>query len=397
MSTRVRLTHAFVLVLLLALAPGLRADEAMADLIRRAMALEEQDDHAGLVELLDPHSGSDDPDLLYPLAMAHFRLATEGEGGDGPDTGAIRLALEIGGRAAALGRAEAGTLLYLIHFHGIGVARDLPLALDHLNRAAEAGDVAAQLNLLVLSYEGTPELAVDLPTACRQLQRLAAGQAGIPLVRHYQGMAIARGQCGTAKDMHAGFALIEQAAGDGFVQAQVMLGMALQAGWLGAPAAGPAMDWFERAAAQQDAYAQWQLGKAHATGELRQRDDARAVSLFESAVAAGLPEAHTSLAVMYATGAGVRQDFNRALTLYAEAVAIGDTHALRNLAVMYALGEGTPPDPVQAKLHYLQHLHFGHPPSEALASMIDGQLDPQGRKDVETRFRNWLSTLPRER
>ncbi|MBX3727340.1 MAG: sel1 repeat family protein [Xanthomonadales bacterium] len=364
------------------------------ELLQRATALEEQGDPAGVVELLDDHRGSDHAELLYQLAFAYFQLATTGGREGEADPTASRRALDIGRRALELGKGEAASLLYLIHFHGVGVPHDVPLALGYLRQGADAGDPAARLNLLAIAYQGHAEAPPDLREACRLQALFDDSDATFPVVFHYRGMMLARGECGMEADVKAGFALIRRAAKAEVAEAQVLLGRALQHGWLGTPDAAAGLDWLERAAALGNAYGQWELGKAHATGELRARDDARAVSLFEAAAEAGLPEAHTSLAVMYATGSGVRQNFNQALTLYSEAVALGDSHALRNLAVMYALGEGTPPDPVLAKLYYLKHLHFGHPAVDTLSSRIDALLDPAGQSEVEARFNEWLQALP---
>ena len=89
--------------------------------------------------------------MLVAAAMAlSLSPALAGDLEDGMeayDSGDYAQALADWTRAAAAGQADAMVAIADLHANGVGVARDLSLALTWYRRAANLGDTTGQLNL----------------------------------------------------------------------------------------------------------------------------------------------------------------------------------------------------------------------------------------------------------
>lgn len=178
--------------------------------------------------------------LQYVLGQTHL-LGAKGQAD-------YAAALEAFQRAAVLGHPGAYTSLATMCAQGLGVPKDLSLALQHLRDGSRLGDVEAIFRLGVFYCAG---IATDA-------------------------------------DVSQGLRLIERAAALDYGDAQCALGEFLMTGAMGL-AADPerACDYYERAAEQGNADAMAALGRAYATGRGRPRDSALAEEWLREARDAG--------------------------------------------------------------------------------------------------------------
>jgi TPR repeat protein len=188
---------------------------------------------------------------------------------------------------------------------------------------AERGDVLAQFNLGVLTFETEPDSA-------RALFAQAAAQGHLPAQQALGDLALAAGDYAQARRW------LRAVAQSGDAQAQMRLAVMLDQG-LGGPVnpAGAAL-WYQRAAAQGVPEAAFAMGALRAeAGALEE-----AAQWFTQASAQGHPAATHNLAVATAQGAGVAQDQAAARALYLQAAQAGHAASMHNLALMLARGQG---------------------------------------------------------
>lgn len=140
--------------------------------------------------------------------------------------------------------------------------------------------------------------------------------------------------------------LLEQAARNDSVEAQLMLGKIYQFGRRGV-AKNPALakKWYDMAAARgsQEAMTQLQMiyiksGHEH-FNTLRAEENAEWLAV---QVRQGNAEAMVKLGILAETGKGVQQDFARAAELYETAAKMGMPQAQTRLGLLYEDGKGVP-------------------------------------------------------
>ncbi|MEM1387572.1 MAG: tetratricopeptide repeat protein [Pseudomonadota bacterium] len=141
-------------------------------------------------------------------------------------------------------------------------------------------------------------------------------------------------------DYDKALAVIVPAAENGSAMAQNILGDAYDKG-NGVPVdAALAVEWWEKAAAQDFDRAIYNLGLHYAENG----DPERAVGYYERAVAMGNDFAMNNLARLLEQGRGVDADPEGAAELYEAAIDLGNNLAINNLARMYLEGDGVDED-----------------------------------------------------
>jgi len=94
---------------------------------------------------------------------------------------------------------------------------------------------------------------------------------------------------------------------------------------------------------------QFTLGKCYLYGRGTEKNYQKAVEWLEKAVAQNNPGAFNSIGVCYYYGYGVRQDYREAVKYFRRAAENGEEYAYLNLASCYLYGHGVSQDLKQAK------------------------------------------------
>ena len=136
------------------------------------------------------------------------------------------------------------------------------------------------------------------------------------------------------------FPVCSEAAEQGDVKTQNILGLMYDSGKGVQQDYAEAAKWYRKAAEQGYADAQYNLGGMYANGEGVQQDDTEAVKWYRKAAEHGDAGAQYNLGGMYRNGEGVQQDDTEAIKWYRKAAEQGVAKAQYNLGVMYALGHG---------------------------------------------------------
>lgn len=145
-----------------------------------------------------------------------------------------------------------------------------------------------------------------------------------------------------------------EAALQGDVQAQVLLGRAYAEGKGVTQNDEEATKWFRAAALQGDVKAQMYLACAYASGKGLPRDDAEAAKWFYAAALQGEARAQWSLGFAYNRGMGVPENASEAVRWFHSAALQGDSLAQWTLGGAYRLGRGVPADELEAAKWFRQ-------------------------------------------
>jgi TPR repeat protein len=133
-----------------------------------------------------------------------------------------------------------------------------------------------------------------------------------------------------------------------------------------------AMEWYEKAAAQNHPGAFYALGVMHFHGYGVPADHARGREWYEKAAALGHAVAQYNLGVISELGRGGAQDFGQAREWYEKAAAQGHPAAQNNLGVAHETGRGVPRDLAKAREWYQRAAAQGYAPAcYNLAALFD--------------------------
>ena len=138
-------------------------------------------------------------------------------------------------------------------------------------------------------------------------------------------------------DYATAYRLQRPLADQGFVKAQVNLGIMYAHGH-GVPRDDvEATGWFRKAAEQGDRLAQHNLGVMYESGRGVPQNWAEAATWFHNAADQGLADAQYDLGRVYAEGRGVQRDYVRAYLWFSLAAAQGDRRAAHNRSTLVPL------------------------------------------------------------
>ena len=197
---------------------------------------------------------------------------------------------------AATGDADAQCGMGKQYEHALGVPQDNTQAVLWLRKAAEQGNIIAQVELGVV----------------------------------FDNM----------QDYAQAFTWYSKAAEQGNARAQFNLGLCYLNGEFVPKDTARALELFRKAANQGDAIAQHELGVMYEHGIGVQQEYLQAADWYRKAAEKGLAEAQYGLGFLYLNGDGVPKDFNQATTWMLKAAEQGETKAQYNLGVSYVNGEG---------------------------------------------------------
>lgn len=220
---------------------------------------------------------------------------------------------------------------HYIHAQQCQMAHDKN-ALKALQDRAAAGDVDAQCGL-GKQYEHALGVLQDNTQALLWLRKAAE-----------QGNIIAQVELGVVfdnmQDYAQAFTWYSKAAEQGNARAQFNLGLCYLNGEFVPKDTARALDLFRKAADQGDAIAQGELGVMYQDGVGVQQDYAKAANYFRKSADQGIANSQYGLGFLYLHGNGVPKDETQATTWMLKAAEQGETKAQFNLGVCYLNGEG---------------------------------------------------------
>ena len=220
---------------------------------------------------------------------------------------------------------------HCIHAQQCQMAHDKS-ALKALQERAAAGDVDAQCGL-GKQYEHALGVPQDNTQAVLWLRKAAE-----------QGNIAAQVELGVVfdkmQDYAQAFTWYSKAAEQGNARAEYNLGLCYQNGESVPKDMAQAIAWYRRAADQGDAFAQLNLAVTYDQGMGVPQNYPQAADWYRKAAEQGLALAQYDLGFLYLNGYGVPKDFNQATAWMLKAAEQGETHAQYNLGVSYVNGEG---------------------------------------------------------
>jgi TPR repeat protein len=141
-------------------------------------------------------------------------------------------------------------------------------------------------------------------------------------------------------------------AEQGYVEAQLILGLYYAEGDGVSKDQAEAVKWYRKAAEQGHAKAQHNLGVCYYYGDGALKDTVEAVKWFRMSAEQGYAPAQYNLGYCYCNGKGVLKDQVEAVKWYRKAAEQGDISAENNLGLCYDEGKGVLKDPVEAYAYY---------------------------------------------
>ena len=213
--------------------------------------------------------------------------------------------------------------------------------LEQLQKDAENNDIAAQIQLGNLYYEGAGvrksrnEAIGWLQKAADQGSRDAEYRLALVLADPRRGANFRKAE-----------EIFRKYAEHGYKDAQFCLGLLLERGYEREAAVWPkwkrdkdrmgkwreSVDWYRKAAEQGDARAMRALGMAYYEGERVEQDYGKAAEWFRKAAALGDFAAQRNIGYLYLKGKGVKKDKAEARKWLEKAAAQGDSYAQELLA-----------------------------------------------------------------
>ncbi|MGA3136759.1 MAG: tetratricopeptide repeat protein [Terracidiphilus sp.] len=220
---------------------------------------------------------------------------------------------------------------HYIHAQQCQMAHDKN-ALKALQERAATGDADAQCGL-GKQYEFALGVPQDNKQAALWLQKSAQ-----------QGNIAAQVELGVVfdnmQDYAQAFTWYSKAADQGNARAQFNLGLCYLNGEFVPKDTARALDLFRKAANQGDAIAQHELGVMYQEGVGVQQDYAQAATYFRKSADQGIAESQYGLGFLYLHGYGVPKDDTQATTWMLKAAEQGETKAQFNLGACYVNGAG---------------------------------------------------------
>lgn len=181
---------------------------------------------------------------------------------------------------AADGDLFANSFLARVYQKGIGVKKNLEMAVPYLTVVADSGNVMAQRDLGVLL------LNCKQPKKAYGWFEKAAGQGNINSI-FYVGRLLLEGK-GVEQDKRKGAELVLQTANEGFPQGMLLAGRCYFNGDGLAKNPETAVKWFKKAAGKNVTNAMWALATCYREGTGTPVDYDRALTWYAASVANGL-------------------------------------------------------------------------------------------------------------
>ncbi|KAF9969625.1 hypothetical protein BGZ73_007943 [Actinomortierella ambigua] len=294
--------------------------------------------------LASQSASTDDPAMLFHLAMCHGYGKNGVEQSDSEALPLFRLAAEQGHVLAQLSMG-----VWYADGKG-GVEQDDVQATLWFRQAAEQGCEVAKYNLGIFYSTGR---GVEQNSAEAAYWYHQAAEQGYPPALFNLAVVLEDGR-GVQRDEALAVKCYRWAARQGNADAQYNLARMLRDG-KGVPLDKvEAAVWLRKAAEQGHEIAQVSLGYSYARGIGVEENHVKALVWFRKAAKQGCPRAQNFVAQAYYDGQGVQQSYTEAAVWHRLAASQGYTSSLYHLGYMYTCGHGVKVDYVEAaKLYQL--------------------------------------------
>ncbi|MGF1455389.1 MAG: toll/interleukin-1 receptor domain-containing protein [Alphaproteobacteria bacterium] len=248
----------------------------------------------------DVPAGSDAPSTEGKAVPAAAVRAADAVGGGGIDAESLSDLIY----AAMRRDVEAQYRLGLHYLNDAGQDRDTGLGLAWIEKAADGGHTAAQMELASLALSDDGPLARDPVIAAKWYER--AAEDGHADAQYNLAVLLMSGETGR-RDPAQARVWFEKAADQGLIDAAYNVGVLYANGW-GIRADHPrAVTYLTRAAEAGRGDAAWALGLLYHEGDERVRDLSTAVHWFKRAAQANHPNAQFVMSILHIKGEGVTQ------------------------------------------------------------------------------------------
>lgn len=209
-------------------------------------------------------------------------------------------------------------------------------AAEYYRKAAEQGNIGAQVNLGVL-YKNGKGVKQDNIEAERWFRK--AAEQGDANAQFNMGILYAYGY-GVKQDYEEAAQWYRKAAEQGHVSAQNNLGNLYNNGLGVAKSEIEAVKWYRKAAEQGYSVGQFNLALSYDRGEGVKQDYTEAAQWYRKAAEQGHDNAQYRLGTLYLEGDGVTKDFEKAMKFLQQADAQGHKYAPEYIGLMYENGWG---------------------------------------------------------
>ncbi|WP_337486517.1 tetratricopeptide repeat protein [Prevotella sp.] len=200
--------------------------------------------------------------------------------------------------------------------------------IEQLKRDAEAGDASAQ-NILACAYYNGDGVEKDIPTALDLFEKSAAGgdNYGLSnLAYRYR-----YGKDGYAKDLKKAFGLYLQAAEQGHVSAQEIVGIFYDWGYGVEQDYKKAVEWYTKAANKGHSVAQNNLGSKYEKGLGVEKNPYIAFNWYMNAALQEEEYAMCNVGILFEEGNGVPKSYKNAMYWYEKSANKGHERAAKRL------------------------------------------------------------------
>jgi TPR repeat protein len=315
--------------------------------------------------LLATASKGSEPSTLTPSKFAEIK--------DKAEHGSVRQEIELG----------------TAYFNGNGVPQDNRQAALWYERAAQAGDPAAQ-NLIAYLYQAGIGVPADNARAVHWYQLAAAG--GLSEGKLNLGVVYLNGK-GLPRDTSMAERLFREAVRKGNGTGAAFLGDMYFFG-IGVPQ-NPEIgeSWFQTGVKLHDAFAEFCMGSLYSVAPNHPHDIRKAAALMRMAVEQGYVPAMHSLGLLLVNHPVSANSSREAATIFETAASAGHWKSSILLGIMARDGNGLPADPRNAFYHFRVASLQGGPEAQRLVAndlkALDRQLPAETRSQIEASAHAW--------
>jgi len=280
-------------------------------------------------------------------------------------------------------------------YKGLGVKEDKIESAYWLQRSARHNYKQA-ISRLAWHFRNGVGVIQNIPQSekyYKQAYRMGVVGSSIPLSAIYrtgEGRSVEDGGTGRVRENHAEavrWALI--AAEVGIARGQNILGELYRDGVGVKQDFGTALEWFEKAAAQDLGQAFYNASVIFRAEDLGYYDPDKGIEYLKFAADKGHASAMIDLALSYAAGTGVEQNYDLALAWYSKAAARNTRSAVK-LAKAYEEGVFGAPDPVRAYKWYFIARESGEVTGIVGAIATRDKISAADQEAMEVEGREWI-------
>lgn len=267
-------------------------------------------------------------------------------------------------RAAAKGDVAAELWLGKVYLTGIlngkVIQADWAKSFAWFRKAADKGNAAGEDNV-GHAYRNGWGVKQDSSQAVFWYKK-AASKGNVD-AEDWLGHAYWAGD-GVPRDYAKSLAWYRRAAATGDASGETSIGNAYQYGWAVKQDYVQALSWYKKAADKGYAQAEDLVGYAYWSGHVVPRDYVKSLAWYQKAAAQGDATGQFSVGNAYLNGWGVKQDYAQALTWYQKAADQGDAQGEDDLGNVYQNGWGVTRDYTQAVSWYQKAADQGNVDAE---------------------------------